>query len=120
MKDRKGGKSIIASLMVSNYNPLHSTSKGKVLSSNFKATITNQTANMGELPKYYSRIDNQLIKLMLTPKNIAKFYDYSFWLFISLLLSYVFTYLPTCFLIDYVQCDKKIPSMFNVHTDKKI
>ena len=93
MKDRKGGKSIIASLMVSNYNPLHSTSKGKVLSSNFKATITNQTANMGELPKYYSRIDKQLIKLMLTPKNIAKFYDYNFWLFISLSLSYVFTYL---------------------------
>jgi hypothetical protein len=58
------------SLMVSNYNPLHSTSKGKALSSNFKPTITNQTANMGELPKYYSRIDKQLIKLMLTPKSI--------------------------------------------------
>ena len=100
MKDRKGGKSIIASLMVSNYNPLHSTSKGKVLSSNFKATITNQTANMGELPKYYSRIDKQLIKLMLTPKTLPN-YDYNFWLFISLLLSYVFTYLPICFLIDY-------------------
>jgi len=77
MKDRKGGKSIIVSLMVSNYNPLHSTSKGKVLSSNFKATITNQTANMGELPKYYSRIDKQLIKLMLMPKTMPN-YDYIF------------------------------------------
>ena len=105
--------------MVSNYNPLHSTSKGKALSSNFKPTITNPIAIMGELPKYYSRIDNQLIKLMPTPKEMPN-YNYIFWLFISLLLSYVFTYLPTCFLIDYVQCDKKIPSMFNVHTDKKI
>ena len=93
MKDRKGGKSIIASLMVSNYNPLHSTSKGKALSSNFKPTITNQTANMGELPKYYSRIDKQLIKLMLTPKKQCQIMTTTFWLFISLSLSYVFTYL---------------------------
>ena len=79
--------------MVSNYNPLHSTSKGKGLSSNFKPTITNQTANMGELPKYYSRIDKQLIKLMLTPKQMPN-YEFYIWLFISLfLLSYVFTYL---------------------------